>query len=186
MVWKTKEGRVCDGCDKAEVKCFWWEDLLQAKACHECSVHKKLCQENGVGQMESEAGPSKKRRVVATKGKGKEREKSEPEVGASAVAALLEEMRGVREETREVKGAITGLRDEVRALGNVGRALVKVIEAAGGDVGYIADLLFRVHGVRGETEKDEGMDVEENEEGEGAGTSGRAGESEVAMEETLH
>ena len=85
-----------------------------------------------------------------------------------------------------MKGATAGLRDEVRALGDMGKALIKVVEAAGGDVGYIADLLFRLHGVRGEAEKDEEMEVDENEEGEGAGTSGRAGESEEAVEEILH
>ena len=60
VLWKMKEGRVCDGCERAEIK---------------CNAHKKTCTENGVGQMGLEAGPLKKRRVVLTKGKGKEREK---------------------------------------------------------------------------------------------------------------
>ncbi|KIM80446.1 hypothetical protein PILCRDRAFT_9628 [Piloderma croceum F 1598] len=72
VVWRTKEGRICDGCAKSGVKCFWRDDSRWAKACRECNTLKRLCTKDGVGQKGLEAGPSKKRKV--DKGKGKEKE----------------------------------------------------------------------------------------------------------------
>ena len=92
VTWYIREGQVCEGCAKTEEKCFWRESP-RATACHHCKVNKKTCV-GGVGKEVSEAGSSKKRKV--TKGKGKE--KSELELGADVGAALLEEIRGLREE----------------------------------------------------------------------------------------
>ena len=133
-----------------------------------------------------------------SKGKGKERERSEPALGGNTVEALLEEMRGLREEvdgvregTAEMNEAVAVLRAEVRVLVTVGQALARVIESAGLDVRFIADLMHKVHGgSEGEAEDDEAKDgeedVEKNEGAEGAGSSSRAGDAEVERDETLH
>jgi hypothetical protein len=42
VTWNTKEGKVCEGCEKADKKCFW-RDSAWAKACHNCHTFKKMC-----------------------------------------------------------------------------------------------------------------------------------------------
>jgi hypothetical protein len=120
VTWYVREGQVCEGCVKAEEKCFW-RDSARATACLHCKVNKKTCV-GGVGKEASEAGPSKKRRVTKGKGKEKEKEKSESESDAisalwEAIRDLKEETREVKEETRGVKEAVEGLREEFHALG---------------------------------------------------------------------
>jgi hypothetical protein len=111
VTWMVKDVKVCDGCDKQEKKCFW-RDSAWAKSCFNCHALKKTCV---VGVEESEAGPSKRRRV--TKGKGKETERSESE--SDAISALWEAIQDLKEETRGVRDAIEGLRTEFHALGEV-------------------------------------------------------------------
>ena len=94
IVWRTKAGRICGECRKREKKCLWPEVSSRTKACHSCSALKVKCVVPG---EESEAGPSKKRKVAVDKGKGKAKEvketKSEPEFGFQE---LVEELRGLR------------------------------------------------------------------------------------------
>jgi hypothetical protein len=156
VTWFVKEGQVCEGCARSGEKCFW-RDSPRATACRHCNLNKKTC-EVGAGKEGSEAGPSKKRKVAA-KGKGKEKEKSEPEsgLGADAGAALLAEMRGMREE-------IEGLRAEFRTFVNVGKAIVRLLKTTNGNVEFIADQM------------DSGSDA-----GNGVGGA----ESGVGVEETV-
>jgi hypothetical protein len=83
VMWYMKEGQVCEGCAKLEIKCFW-RNSPWAKACHHCNANKKMCMV-GAGKEGLEAGLSKKRRVT----KGKEKEKSELDLDAGV--ALLKE-----------------------------------------------------------------------------------------------
>jgi hypothetical protein len=111
VLWYLQEGAVCEPCKKSRENCLW-RDSMWAKACRVCHNIKKVCpvpetRRPGVeltakGGLEPgpEAGPSKKRKVGASKGKGKEKEASESEVRADASAALLAEMRGLREDFR--------------------------------------------------------------------------------------
>ena len=119
--WSVKEGQVCVGCAKSGDKCLW-RDSPWATACRSCHAIKKTC-EVGAEKDGPEAGSSKKRKVVA-KGKGKEKSESESGLGADAGAALLGEIRGLRQEIGGVREEIVGLRAEFRSLGSVGRAVV--------------------------------------------------------------
>jgi hypothetical protein len=101
LVWRTKAGRICKECQKRERKCLWPEASPQTRACHSCSALKVKCVVPG---EESEAGPSKKRKVAVDKGKGKAKEtkvtKSEPEFG---FRELIEELRGLRQDLKELR-----------------------------------------------------------------------------------
>ena len=101
IIWRTKAGRICGECRKRERKCLWPEATSRTKACHSCSALKVKCVVPG---EESEAGPSKKRKVAADKGKGKAKEvketKSEPEFG---FRELVEELRGLRQDLKEFR-----------------------------------------------------------------------------------
>ena len=98
-MWRTKAGKICGECQKREKKCLWPEASSRTKACHSCSALKVKCLVPG---EELEAGPSKKRKVAADKGKGKAKEvkemKSEPEFG---FWELVEELRGLRQDLKE-------------------------------------------------------------------------------------
>ena len=71
VMWRMKAGRICGECQKRERKCLWPEALPRTRACHSCSALKVKCVVPG---EESEAGPSKKRKVAVDKGKGKAKE----------------------------------------------------------------------------------------------------------------
>ena len=60
IMWRTKARRVCRECQKGEQKCLWPEASPRTRACHSCSALKVKCVVPG---EESEAGPSKKRKV---------------------------------------------------------------------------------------------------------------------------
>ena len=122
VVWRKKEGRVCEECRKGKRKCHWPDASTRARACHYCSGQKSRCVELEQGQ--SEAGPSTKKRKVD---KGKTKEKSEPELGGDAVAALTAEIRGLREELRE--------------LSSIGRATYRLFKNMDANVGFMADQL---------------------------------------------
>ena len=100
IMWRTKAGWICGECQKREWKCLWPEATSCTKACHSCSALKVKCVVPG---EESEAGPSKKRKVAADKGKGKAKEvketKSKPEFG---FRELVEELRGLRQDLKEL------------------------------------------------------------------------------------
>ena len=89
---------------KREKKCLWPEATLRTKACHSCSALKVKCVVPG---EESEAGPSKKRKVAVDKGKGKAKEvkvmKSEPEFG---FRELVEELRGLRQDLKRSESVV--------------------------------------------------------------------------------
>ena len=61
--WMVKEGVVCDSCEKREKKCFWRMKARWGKACLACHDLKKSCVAGGAEELETEAGPSKKRKV---------------------------------------------------------------------------------------------------------------------------
>ena len=102
IVWRTKAGRICEECRKGERKCLWPEASSRTKACHSYSALKVKCVV--AGEELSEAGPSKKRKVAADKGKGNAKEvkemKSKPEFG---FWELVEELRGLRQDLRELR-----------------------------------------------------------------------------------
>ena len=143
VVWSVKEGQVCVGCTKSGEKCLW-RDSPRATACRACHAIKKTC-EVRAEKDGPEAGSSKKSKVAA-KGKGKEKSESESGLGADAGAALLGEIRGLRQEIGGVRQEIGGVREEIvglrvefRSLGNVGRAVVKLLKTSNESVDYIAD-----------------------------------------------
>ena len=68
--WMVKEGVVCELCKKKEKKCFWRMEARRGKACLACHNLKKSCSAGRAEELETEAGPSKKRKVEG-KGKGK-------------------------------------------------------------------------------------------------------------------
>jgi hypothetical protein len=172
VTWMVKDGKVCEGCEEKGKKCFW-RDSARAKSCHNCHALKKTCM---VGVEESEAGPSKKRRVTKGKGKEKERSESESDAVAEAIRELKEEMREAKEETRGVRETIAGLRMEFHALGEVGRAIVKVLQSIHGDVGFVAEQMDPLNAVGeevgggvgegvGQAERPVGVEESENNEG---------------------
>ena len=119
IVWRTKAGRICGECRKREKKCLWPEATSRTKACHLCSALKVKCIVPG---EESEAGPSKKRKVAGDKGKGKAKEvketKSEPEFG---FRELVEELQGLRQDLREFRTDLRSThRIEVQLLSHTG------------------------------------------------------------------
>src|SRR6202521_5037378 len=110
VTWGMKEGKVCTSCRKADKKCFWRMDPARGKACFACTASKKTCK---LGGAEQEPGPSKRRKVTESKGKGREK------IGVPAVSGsvtpdvwegILSELRGMRE---EVVSELRGLRTEV-------------------------------------------------------------------------
>jgi hypothetical protein len=115
------------------------EDSARARACRACHNCKKECpvpdtrpdtRKGGVGKDGSEAGteagPSKKRKV-APKGKGKGKELPALELGEDVGTALLTEIRG--------------LCDDFRTLGEVGKAILRLLDATKNDVEYIAGVV---------------------------------------------
>ena len=161
LVWRTKAGRICGECRKREKKCLWPEATSRTKACHSCSALKVKCVVPG---EESEARPSKKRKVAADKGKGKAKEvkqtKSEPEF---RFWELVEELRGLRQDLKELR---TDFRSTHRVAVQISNRTVDIAN----DVEDVARhfVLYA---------------VEQEEEGEG--NSGNAGEAEDKVEETL-
>ncbi|KIM81369.1 hypothetical protein PILCRDRAFT_8737 [Piloderma croceum F 1598] len=143
VVWYVQEGWVCEACEKAGEKCLW-TDAPRATMCRHCHTNKKPCLIAGSGQDGAEAGLSKRKKVGSTKGKGKEKEGSEEEVGG-----VWDEVGGMRE-------AVTGLLTEIHALGDVGRALVKLLKSSNSYVGYIADYMQRMEN----EQRSEGVDME--------------------------
>ena len=187
--WSVKEGQVCVGCTKSGDKCLW-RDSPRATACRSCHAIKKTC-EVAAEKDGPEAGSSKKRKVTA-KGKGKEKEKSESEsgLGADAGAALLGEIRGLREEIGGVREEIGGLRAEFRTLGSVGRTIVRLLKTSNESVDYIADRMDELTGNNSESGDEEvGVDGVEGVDGVdgNVGVEGNVGGEgmEVEMEETL-
>jgi len=138
VVWHLKEGRICKWCAKAGEKCFWRE-VQWATACQRCHMLKKTCAAAEVMTEVTEAGPLKKRKVAPPKGKGKEKEKMETEMGEETGAALLAEMRGMRTEMVGVRESIEGLCAEFQTLANVSRMIVKLLQNTDENVGFIAD-----------------------------------------------
>jgi hypothetical protein len=196
VVWYTQSDAVCEPCDKSGEVCLW-RDSARARACRACHNSKKECpvpdtrpdtRKGGVGKDGSEAGteagPSKKRKV-APKGKGKGKELPALELGEDVGTALLTEIRG--------------LRDDFRALGEVGKAILRLLDATKNDVEYIAGVVEKremdnagveVEGVEGTGGGEEMEGVEGTEKGEGAEGSGGAGVegnagSEIEVEGTL-
>ena len=159
-IWRTKAGRICWECRKREKKCLWPEASSRTKACHSCSALKVKCVVPG---EESEAGPSKKRKVAADKGKGKAKEvketKSEPEFG---FRELIEELRGLRQDLKEFR---TDLRSTHRVAVQISNRTADIAN----DLEDVAR-----HFVPYAVEQEEGE-----------GNSGNAGEVEGEVEETL-
>ena len=110
-----------------------------------------------------EAGPSKKRKVAADKGKGKAKEvkvtKSEPEFG---FRELVEELRGLRQDLKEFR---TDLRSTHRVAVQISNRTADIVN----DLEDVAR-----HFVPYAVEQEEGE-----------GNSGNAGEVEDEVEETL-
>ena len=160
VIWRTKAGRICGECQKRERKCLWPEATPCTKACHSCSALKVKCVVPG---EESEAGPSKKRKVATDKGKGKAKEvkvtKSEPEFG---FRELVEELRGLRQD----------LRDFWTDLRSTHRIAVQLSNQMGDIVDSMEDMA-RYFVPYPEEKKEE------------AGGSGNAGDAEDGEEETL-
>ena len=159
LIWRTKAGRICGECQKRERKCLWPEASPRTRACHSCSALKVKCIVPG---EESEAGPSKKRKVAVDKGKGKAKEvkvtKSEPEFG---FRELVEELRGLRQDLKELR---TDLRSTHRVAVQVSRQT--------GDIADCVEDLAKYFVPYPEEKKEE------------AGGSGNAGDTEDG-EETL-
>ncbi|KIM71256.1 hypothetical protein PILCRDRAFT_17228 [Piloderma croceum F 1598] len=132
-----------DGCMKGEVKCFWRDDLKQAKACYKCNTHKRLCTKDGVGQKGSEAGPSKKRKVVVEKvekGKGKEKE-------VDIWGEILAELWGLWADMQEFWG-------EFQNMVQVGNHIARHMKAVARDVCDLADHFVLGNGVQREVEEE--------------------------------
>ena len=161
IMWRTKVGRICRECRKGERKCLWPEASSWTKACHSCSTLKVKCI---VAGEESEAGPSKKRKVAVDNGKGKTKEvketKSEPEFG---FWELVEELRGLRQDLKE-------LRTDFRSTHCVAVQIANRTVDIANDLEDVAKHFIPYM-------------VEQEEEGEG--NSGNAGEAEDEVEETL-
>jgi hypothetical protein len=196
VLWYTQSDAVCEPCEKSGEVCLW-RDSSWARACRACHNSKRECpvlntrpdtRKGGAGKDGSEAGtdagPSKKRKV-APKGKGKGKELPALELSEDVGTALLTE--------------IQGLREDFRSLGEVGKAILRLLDATKNDVEYIAGVVEKremdnagveVEGVEGtgggeEMEGVEGMGKGEGAEGSGgAGVEGNAG-SEIEMEGTL-
>ena len=161
IVWRMKAGRICEECWKGERKCLWPEASSQTKACHSCSALKVKCV---VAGEESEAGPSKKRKVAVDKGKGKAKEvketKSELEFGFQE---LVEELCRLRQDLKE-------LRMDFRSTHRVAVQIANRTVDMANDLEDVARHFVPFM-------------VEQEEEGEG--NSGNAGEVEDKVEETL-
>jgi hypothetical protein len=194
LVWFAQEGVVCGSCEKSGERCMWRDSgSTRAKACRPCASMKKECpvpeaRKAGVakGNAESgpEAGPSKKRKVGPSKAKGKEKERevSELEVGADASAALLAEVKGLREDTRE--------------LVTIGKSIHRFLKKLNLNLGFIAYHVEKEYGPgesgdeeekRGveKTGKVEGKEGGENAEGSGGAGGGGNAESENEVDGTL-
>src|SRR5258705_3380848 len=125
----------------------------------------------------TEAGPSKKRKVAPSKGKGKEKEKTmETELGEEIGTALLEEMQGMRTEMAGVRESVEGLRAEFRTLAGIGRTFVKILRNVDHNVGFVTDQMDKA---------EDGVVGTENGAGE-ASTVGDGGvEDGVGSEKTV-
>ena len=160
IVWRMKAGRICGECQKRERKCLWLEATSRTKACHSCSALKVKCVVLG---EESEAGPSKKRKVATDKGKGKAKElnetKSEPEFG---FWELIEELRGLRQDLKELR---TDLQSTHRVAVQVSNQMGDIADSVEDLAKYFVPYL--------EEKKEE------------AGGSGNAGDMEDEEDETL-
>jgi hypothetical protein len=196
VMWYTQSDAVCEPCEKSGEVCLW-RDSAWARACRACHNSKRECpvpdtrpdtRKGGVRkdglEAGTEAGPSKKRKV-APKGKGKRKELPALELGEDVGMVLLTEIRG--------------LRDDFRALGEVGKAILRLLDATKNDVEYIAGVVEKremdntgveVEGVEGTGGGEEMEEVEGTEKGEGAeglggaGVEGNTG-SEIEVEGTL-
>jgi hypothetical protein len=196
VLWYTQRDAVCEPCEKSGEVCLW-RDSARARACRACHNSKRECpvpdtrpdtRKGGVGKDGSEAGteagPSKKRKV-APKGKGKGKELPALELGEDVGTALLTEIRGLRE--------------DFRGLGEVGKAILRLLDATKNDVEYIAGVVEKremdnagveVEGVEGTGGGEEMEGVEGTGKGEGAEGSGGArvegnAGSEIEVEGTL-
>ena len=97
---------MCESCEKKERKCFWRMEAGRGKACLACHNLKKSCSAGGAEELETEAGPSKRKKVEG-KGKGKEKAAS-PNSGVAESAAtdvlqdILKELKGLRAEVGDL------------------------------------------------------------------------------------
>jgi len=186
VTWGMKEGKVCTSCRKADKKCFWRMDPARGKACYACTVSKKICKLGGAEQEpeQSEPGPSKRRKVTESKGKGKEK------IGVPAVSGsvtpdvwekILSELRGMKE---EVVSELRGLRTEVAEVRSETHKvrlncefLAQRVEAINFDVRDLANLFDPVQD--GAKNEDEGA-------GQGSAENTENAENEMTeIEETL-
>ena len=105
--WMVKEGVVCDSCEKKEKKCFWRMEAGKGKACLACHDLKKSCVASRVEESETEAGPSKKRKVER-KGKGKVKVATPVSRVADSVTIdvlwdILKELKGLHAEVGDLR-----------------------------------------------------------------------------------
>ena len=95
--WMVKEGVVCNSCEKREKKCFWRMKTGRGKACLACHDLKKSCVAGGAEELETEAGPSKKRKVEE---KGKVKAKTGTLVSGVAGSVAVDVLQDILKELK--------------------------------------------------------------------------------------
>ena len=184
--WMVKEGVMCKSCEKKEKKCFWRMETGRGKACLACHDLKKGCVAGGAEESETEASPSKKRKVEE---KGKVKVKVGTPVSGVAESVTVDVLRDIFIELK-------GLRMEVGDLCAFAQCTVTMMglswRTERQTSTYVIELLD--HFVPGENDR-EGSQVE-NEEGNGDRVENKevhdaemeengADMANFAMEETL-
>jgi len=161
-------------------------DPARGKACFACTASKKTCKLGGAEQEpeQSEPGPSKRRKVTESKGKGKEK------IGVPAVSGsvtpdvwekILSEVRGMKEEVvSELRGwrtEVAEVRSETHKVRLNCEFLAQRVETINFDVRDLANLFDPVQD--GAKNEDEGA-------GQGSAENTENAENEMTeIEETL-
>ena len=103
--WMVKEGVGCKSCEKKKKKCFWRMEAGRSKACLACHDLKKSCVVGRAEELETEACPSKKRKV---EGKGKEKAKAGTLVSGVAESIMVNVLQDI---LKELKGLCAEVSD---------------------------------------------------------------------------
>ena len=192
--WMVKEGVVCELCKKKEKKCFWRMEARRGKACLACHNLKKSCSAGRVEELETEVGPSKKRKVEG-KGKGKAVTPNSGVVESTAMDVLrdiLKELKGLRAEV----GDLRVFAQHTKTVAENGWRTQRQISACIADLHWHSMPDNDEGGVGTEDEADEGVGAEDKEDGEGRAENKDMRDAEMeesgvdmadnAMDGTLH
>ena len=193
--WMVKEGMVCELCEK-ERKCFWRMEARQGKACLACHNLKKNCSAGGAEELETEAGPSKRRKVEG-KGKGKEKAASPNSRVAESTATdvlwdILKELKGLRVEV----GDLRAFAQRTTTMAENGWRTQRQISSCVADLHWHFMPDSSEGSIRTEDKEESGVEVEDKEDGEDRAENEEMRHAEMeesgtdiadnTMDETLH